>query len=122
MKAFKYALAASVAATILAAVPAYAQFTERNIRLSNGVNEDHPNGKGVEKFQACLTDKSGGSKLSFSIRVNPSAPSRRITLKPPASIRATAGASFVPRNAHSTNKSPSTTARAGAPFVKCAEK
>src|ERR671910_643455 len=60
MKAFKFTLAAGVAATILAAVPAYAQFTERNIRLSNGVNEDHPNGKGVEKFKACLTDKSGG--------------------------------------------------------------
>ena len=44
----------------MAAVHALAQFTERNIRLSNGVNEDHPNGKGVEKFSACLTDKSGG--------------------------------------------------------------
>ena len=60
MKAFKFALAASVAAATFAAVPAYAQFTERNIRLSNGVNEDHPNGKGVEKFRACLAEKSGG--------------------------------------------------------------
>ena len=60
MKAFKFALAAGVAATVMAAAPAYAQFTERNIRLSNGVNEDHPNGKGVEKFRACLADKSGG--------------------------------------------------------------
>ena len=48
MKAFKFALAAGVAATVMAAVPASAQFTERNIRISNGVNEDHPNGKGVE--------------------------------------------------------------------------
>ena len=60
MKAFKFALAAGIAASAMAALPAYAQFTERNIRLSNGVNEDHPNGKGVEKFKACLTDKSGG--------------------------------------------------------------
>ena len=60
MKSFKFVLVASVAATILAAAPAYAQFTERSIRISNGVNEDHPNGKGVEKFKACLTDKSGG--------------------------------------------------------------
>ena len=60
MKSFKFVLAAGVAATILAAAPAYAQFTERSIRISNGVNEDHPNGKGVEKFKACLTDKSGG--------------------------------------------------------------
>jgi TRAP-type transport system periplasmic protein len=60
MKAFKFALAAGVAAVVFAAVPASAQFTERNIRISNGVNEDHPNGKGVEKFKACLSDKSGG--------------------------------------------------------------
>ncbi|WP_445503491.1 TRAP transporter substrate-binding protein [Microvirga sp. G4-2] len=60
MKSLKLALAAGVAMTVLSAVPAAAQFTERNIRLSNGVNEDHPNGKGVEKFRACLADKSGG--------------------------------------------------------------
>ncbi|MXQ11077.1 TRAP transporter substrate-binding protein [Microvirga makkahensis] len=60
MKALKYALAAGVAVTLLSALPAAAQFTERNIRLSNGVNEDHPNGKGVETFRTCLADKSGG--------------------------------------------------------------
>ncbi|MCG7394026.1 TRAP transporter substrate-binding protein [Microvirga sp. ACRRW] len=60
MKTLKYALAAGVAVTLLSALPAAAQFTERNIRLSNGVNEDHPNGKGVDKFKACLTEKSGG--------------------------------------------------------------
>ncbi len=60
MKTLKYALAAGVAVTLLSALPAAAQFTERNIRLSNGVNEDHPNGKGVDKFKACLADKSGG--------------------------------------------------------------
>lgn len=60
MKTLKYALAAGVAISLLSALPAAAQFTERSIRLSNGVNEDHPNGKGVEKFRSCLTDKSGG--------------------------------------------------------------
>ena len=61
MRTLKFALAAGVAATLFAAMPASAQFTERNIRLSNGVNEDHPNGKGVDKFRACLADKSGGN-------------------------------------------------------------
>jgi len=60
MKTLKAALAAGVAMTLLSAIPAAAQFTERNIRLSNGVNEDHPNGKGVDVFRACLADKSGG--------------------------------------------------------------
>jgi tripartite ATP-independent transporter DctP family solute receptor len=60
MRSSKFALAAGVAVTLLSALPAAAQFTERNIRLSNGVNEDHPNGKGVEKFKTCLADKSGG--------------------------------------------------------------
>lgn len=60
MKSFKFALAAGVAFTVFTALPASAQFSERNIRLSNGVNADHPNGKGVEKFRACLTEKSGG--------------------------------------------------------------
>jgi tripartite ATP-independent transporter DctP family solute receptor len=60
MKTLKYALAAGVAVSLMSALPAAAQFAERNIRISNGVNEDHPNGKGVDKFKACLTEKSGG--------------------------------------------------------------
>lgn len=32
----------------------------RNIRLSNGVTKEHPNGKGVEAFAACLGERSGG--------------------------------------------------------------
>jgi tripartite ATP-independent transporter DctP family solute receptor len=60
MKTLTFVLATATAVTVLAALPAAAQFKERNIRLSNGVNEDHPNGKGVEKFRACLTEKSGG--------------------------------------------------------------
>ncbi|MBM6594731.1 TRAP transporter substrate-binding protein [Microvirga pudoricolor] len=60
MKALKFTLAAATAAAALTALPAMAQFQERNIRISNGVNEDHPNGKGVQVFRACLAEKSGG--------------------------------------------------------------
>jgi tripartite ATP-independent transporter DctP family solute receptor len=52
-------LAAACAAAVLAA-PAAAQFTERTIRLSNGVNQEHPVGNGVAKMTACAADKSGG--------------------------------------------------------------
>jgi tripartite ATP-independent transporter DctP family solute receptor len=52
-------LAAACAAAVLAA-PAAAQFTERTIRMSNGVNQEHPIGNGVAKMAACLADKSGG--------------------------------------------------------------
>ncbi|MCP3404480.1 TRAP transporter substrate-binding protein [Bradyrhizobium sp. CCGB01] len=37
-----------------------AQVKERNIRVSNGINEDHPVGNGVAKMRACMADKSGG--------------------------------------------------------------
>ena len=52
------AVAVSLAA--LAAAPAYAQFAERSIRVSNGVNQDHPVGNGVARMSACLNQKSGG--------------------------------------------------------------
>ena len=52
-------LAAACAAAVLAA-PAAAQFTERTIRISNGINQEHPVGNGVAKMTACATDKSGG--------------------------------------------------------------
>ncbi|MGO4667790.1 TRAP transporter substrate-binding protein [Bosea sp. 2YAB26] len=39
---------------------AQAQIKERNIRVSNGINEDHPVGNGVAKMRACMTEKSGG--------------------------------------------------------------
>jgi TRAP-type transport system periplasmic protein len=42
------------------AMPAAAQFAERTIRISNGVNEEHPIGNGVAKMRACLAEKSGG--------------------------------------------------------------
>ena len=39
---------------------AQAQFKERTIRVSNGVNEDHPVGNGIAKMHACVAEKSGG--------------------------------------------------------------
>ena len=42
------------------AAPAQAQFAERTIRVSNGVNQDHPVGNGVAKMTACVAQKSGG--------------------------------------------------------------
>jgi tripartite ATP-independent transporter DctP family solute receptor len=56
----KFALASGVAAVALAAVPASAQFQERTIRVSNGVNADHPVGNGLAKMNACVGEKSGG--------------------------------------------------------------
>ena len=54
-------LAAGIAATALA-LPVQAQFAERTIRLSNGVNQEHPVGNGVAKMAACTAEKSGGKK------------------------------------------------------------
>ncbi len=53
-------LAALVASTLFVTGSAWAQFTERNIKMSNGVNEDHPVGAGVKKMQEILTARSGG--------------------------------------------------------------
>jgi TRAP-type transport system periplasmic protein len=53
-------LAALVASTLFVTGSAWAQFTERNIKISNGVNEDHPVGAGVKKMQEILTARSGG--------------------------------------------------------------
>ena len=49
-------------ACLLAALtgPVQAQFTERTIRVSNGINQEHPVGNGVAKMTACAADKSGG--------------------------------------------------------------
>ena len=43
-----------------AAAPAFAEFADRNIRVSNGINADHPVGNGIEAMQKCLDEKSGG--------------------------------------------------------------
>jgi tripartite ATP-independent transporter DctP family solute receptor len=42
------------------AAPAFAEFKSRNIRVSNGINADHPVGNGIKAMQACLDEKSGG--------------------------------------------------------------
>ena len=44
----------------LAAAPAFAQFQDRTIKFTNGVNEDHPVGVGVKKMQEILAAKTGG--------------------------------------------------------------
>ena len=59
MQSFKFAVAAGIV-TLAMTASAQAQFTERTIRVSNGVNQEHPIGNGVAKMSACLLDKSGG--------------------------------------------------------------
>ena len=54
-----------VAGTLFAVSSAMAQFSERNIKITNGVNEDHPVGAGVKKMQEVLAAKSGG-KMKMS--------------------------------------------------------
>lgn len=59
---FKRRTIASViaGAALLVATSAFAQFTERTIKFTNGVNEDHPVGAGVKKMQEVLNAKTGG--------------------------------------------------------------
>ena len=63
LKALSTLLGAGVAFAALA-LPAAAQaptgIKEPNIRVSNGINEDHPVGNGIAKMRACMADKSGG--------------------------------------------------------------
>jgi tripartite ATP-independent transporter DctP family solute receptor len=51
---------ALMAATLLFATSAFAQFAERTIKFTNGVNEDHPVGLGVKRMQEVLNAKTGG--------------------------------------------------------------
>lgn len=62
MKRHKLALQAAliVAGTLLAIPSAFAQFSERNIKMTNGIAEDHPVHAGVNRMQEVLTAKSGG--------------------------------------------------------------
>jgi TRAP-type transport system periplasmic protein len=53
------ALATGVALVALTA-SASAQFTERTIRVSNGINQDHPVGNGLAKMNQCVGERSGG--------------------------------------------------------------
>jgi tripartite ATP-independent transporter DctP family solute receptor len=59
----KHAITAALGAMLAlsVAMPASAQFADRNLRISNGVNADHPAGNGVSAMEACLTEKSGGA-------------------------------------------------------------
>ena len=59
---FKRRTIASViaGAALLVATSSFAQFAERTIKLTNGVNEDHPVGAGVKKMQEVLNAKTGG--------------------------------------------------------------
>ena len=59
----KLVLAAAIATLgVAAALPASAagDFKSRNIRLSNGLAQDHPVGNGVKVFNECVQEKSGG--------------------------------------------------------------
>ena len=47
-------------AALLIATSAFAQFSERTIKWTNGVNEDHSVGLGVKKMQEVLNAKTGG--------------------------------------------------------------
>lgn len=53
-------LAFIACAALLSASSAFAQFADRNIKFTNGVNEDHPVGVGVKKMQEVLAAKTGG--------------------------------------------------------------
>jgi TRAP-type transport system periplasmic protein len=59
MNTMKTALLGATLA-LATAMPAAAQFADRTIRISNGVNEEHPIGNGIAKMRACLAEKSGG--------------------------------------------------------------
>lgn len=54
---------AGVAAAAIAgmALPANAQISERTIRVSNGVAEEHPVGRGVDAMRTCMTEKTNGA-------------------------------------------------------------
>ena len=48
------------AAALLAATSSFAQYAERTIKWTNGVNEDHSVGVGVRKMQEVLNARTGG--------------------------------------------------------------
>ncbi|WP_339114641.1 TRAP transporter substrate-binding protein [Thioclava sp. GXIMD2076] len=57
-KSLKAALLVTVACAV--ASPALADFKKRNIRVSNGIAEDHPVHNGMDAMQQCLDEKTGG--------------------------------------------------------------
>ncbi len=56
----KSSIALLVVGVMFATSSAFAQFSDRTLKISNGVNEDHPVGAGVRKMQEVLAAKSGG--------------------------------------------------------------
>uniref|UniRef100_UPI00310104F0 TRAP transporter substrate-binding protein n=1 Tax=Neorhizobium sp. EC2-8 TaxID=3129230 RepID=UPI00310104F0 len=50
----------AIAFACSAAAPAFAEYNSRNIRVSNGINQDHPVGNGLKAVDECLQQKSGG--------------------------------------------------------------
>jgi tripartite ATP-independent transporter DctP family solute receptor len=64
MKKLLFATTA-LAMAISGSAPAFAEFNSRNIRISNGINSDHPVGNGIKAMQQCLDEKSG-SKLKLT--------------------------------------------------------
>ena len=59
-------VAAAATAAALAPFAAVAQFAERTIKFTNGVNEDHPVGLGVKKMQEVLAARTGGKRSRHS--------------------------------------------------------
>src|SRR3990167_8434915 len=53
-------VSALAGAALLVATSAFAQYAERTIKWTNGVNEDHSVGLGVKKMQEVLNAKTGG--------------------------------------------------------------
>jgi tripartite ATP-independent transporter DctP family solute receptor len=51
---------AIASAALLLSTSAFAQFAERTIKFTNGVNADHPVGAGVKRMQEVLDAKTGG--------------------------------------------------------------
>jgi tripartite ATP-independent transporter DctP family solute receptor len=58
MKAKHLSLLAAAGLVLALAAPASAQFTQRTIRVSNGVNEDHPVGNGLRAMAQCAASRS----------------------------------------------------------------
>ncbi|MFP5078341.1 TRAP transporter substrate-binding protein [Rhizobium sp. YIM 134829] len=52
--------ATALAMALGSAAPAFAEFKARNIRVSNGINQDHPVGNGLKAVDECLQQKSNG--------------------------------------------------------------
>jgi tripartite ATP-independent transporter DctP family solute receptor len=51
---------ALIVASLLVATTSFAQYAQRTIKFTNGLNEDHPVGLGIKKMQQVLDAKTGG--------------------------------------------------------------